>query len=146
MIIVYVILLITSKTFCMKKNFLIAMLAFATVCMLTSSTVKKQNPTQTLVQELTDYDRGYNQSYALGQAGNYSLFGSRYNTALQNDRFELAEGMLDGYNAGRAAGPAQSPGQGGGNPTSDGCKIVINDQALTDYLNGLGFGCYVNFN
>ena len=130
----------------MKKTLVMAILAFGTVCMLTSTTFKKETLTRTAIEPSYDYDHGYNQSYALGQAGNYTLFGSRYNTAMQNDRFELAEGMVDGFNAGRESGAAQSRGQGGGNPTSDGCKIVINDQALTNYLNSLGFGCYVNFN
>lgn len=130
----------------MKKNLILTIvtLLFLSTTLSSSTSILKVESRKALKFNY-DYDRGYNQSYDLGTAGDYALFGSRYNTALQNDRFDLAEGMLDGYNAGRENGPNQSPGQGGGNPTSDGCKIVINDASLTSYLNSLGFGCYVNF-
>lgn len=92
-----------------------------------------------------DYDRGYNQGYSLGNTNNSSLFGTRYADALGRDLFDYAEGMLDGYNEGKMGG-SSAPGGGSGNPTDgNGCKIVMGDQDLVDYLNTLGFGCYVNF-
>ncbi|MBL7760249.1 MAG: hypothetical protein JNK08_06095 [Sediminibacterium sp.] len=92
-----------------------------------------------------DYDRGYNQGYSLGNTNNSTLFGTRYADALERDLVDYAEGMLDGYNEGKMGG-SSAPGGGGGNPTDgNGCKIVMGDQDLVDYLNNLGFGCYVNY-
>ncbi|MBR2648481.1 MAG: hypothetical protein IKD55_06550 [Sediminibacterium sp.] len=142
----------------MKKKiiFLASGLAFIllSVILLSWKTTKnvsqKENDAKTVLVKKKpnyDYDRGYNKGYSYGSSGLTTLFQGQYSNALNADQFDYADGLLDGFNAGKSGG---SSAPGGGGPVSidptTGCKYVINDQALVNYLNSLGFGCYVNFN